>query len=1028
MAFQQVLLQSLTTHGERLAIDNNGKSITYTQLLQQANAITQYLLHQHWPKETFIGVQTKDRATVVMAMIGIMNAGHVFVPLNPELPIKRRESIVEDLNLTCVLGEGDVEAILQTYPSLILQAAEYPQFGADDGIYVYFTSGSTGKPKGILGRNQSLLQFIQWQLQAFNIQKNCRVSQLISPFFDAFLRDVFVPLLSGGTLCLPPTDADFFTPAKLGAWLDQTRVTHVHCVPSVFRLINEAATSADQFPTLQYIMLSGEKINPIELRNWYHIFGSRIQLVNFYGATETTMIRAFYPIQPADAYQAKIPIGEPIAATQLWVLNKNGKPCADYIPGDLYIASPYMTKGYVGDEALNQEKFVQLFPGTPQECVAFKTGDKARVIEGGKIDLLGREDRQLKIRGIRVELDEIEQVMLQTGWFKNTLVLKQGSSEENTGANPGQEEVLLAFVVLVPTAPSDWAQQLTPFLQDYLPDYMLPSAVVAVDAYPLLPNGKINYRELLAQQNVKKLVQPINVTEEKLLLIWKEILGDKDISTEDSFQQAGGNSLSIMRLIAKIYKEYQVRISLNDLFNHLTIQRQAALIRQIQQDESLQIKPAPQKETYASSAAQERMYYQYQLDKTGIAFNLPMAWELDENLDLVKLSDALQDLLNRHESLRTHFILKDNQILQVINERVELEVLHLDLPAEGVEKLIQPFDLGKAPLMRCFILSQGQGRKILFTDLHHIICDGMSQVNLFSDLLNLYKGVDLPALPLQYKDYATWEQPFKQTEEYLSHRGFWLQAFEGKLPKLQLPTPQLAVYGIKGGTAFHSIQYADVAPLLSAWKQEGITEFSGLLAVYFLFLAQFAGQDDLIVGINSSGRLQDELEGVVGMFAKTLPIRSTLQAELTFEEFVRQTHQQLRQANTRQIYDYLDIINELNRNREQPLENLFETMLVFQNFEHRDTSVGKQLFLDYQFKQAEAKYPLTLFVNSEEGGFRLRMEYQEAYFSAADVQHLLKKFEQLFISLADHQKVLLAELMGAEPEGALDENELTFHF
>lgn len=1028
MAFQQVLMHSLTTHGGRLAIENNGDAISYTQLLHKANSITYQLLSESWPRETFIGIETKDRASMVIAMIGIMNAGYVFVPLNPELPAKRKENMVADLGLQRILLEPEIQTIFKRYPTCALKPEDYPRYEDDDSIYVYFTSGSTGKPKGIIGRNKSLLQFVQWELDAFAIQEDCRVSQLISPFFDAFLRDVFVPLLKGGTLCLPPNDTDLFSPAKLGAWLESSGVNLIHCVPSVFRLINEFATNGLQFINLQHIMLSGEKISPLELRKWYQLFGSRIQLVNFYGATETTMIRSFYLIQPEDANLSKIPIGKPIADTKLWVLNKNGKPCADFIPGDLYIASPYMSKGYLNDEALNKEKFVQLFPGTPSECTAFKTGDKARITEDGKIDLLGREDRQLKIRGIRVELDEIEHTILHSGIFKNVLVLHKSSAAETSSNHPEAEDSILAFVILKADAPEQWADQLTQHLKDHLPDFMIPSSVLAVDAYPLLPNGKINYQELLLQQVRQEVVKPTNATEDKLLQIWKDILGDKEISTEESFQQAGGNSLSIMRLIAKIYKEYQVRISLNELFNHLTIKSQANLIQKIQQDASLHIKPVQIRDAYACSAAQERMYYQYQLDKKGSAFNLPMAWELEENIDLVKLEEALCTLIQRHESLRTSFILRDNQILQVIDEELVLAIQHAELPITGIESLIQPFDLSKAPLMRCYILSQSGGRKILFTDLHHIICDGMSQVNLFSDLLNLYRDADLSPLPIQYKDYAEWEQKFKLSEEYLGHRGFWLQAFETDLPKLNLPPLRHEDYGIKGGTVFYTMPYAEVEALLQTWKQADITVFSGLLSVYFLFLAQLSGQDDLIVGINSTGRMQDELEPVVGMFAKTLPIRYTLQLDLTFDAMVKQMHRHLREANSRQIYDYLDIINELNRNRKLPIDNLFDSMLVFQNFEHRDTHVGKQLFMDYSFRQTEAKYPLTLFVNTSEEGFRLRMEYQEAYFDAEEITQMLQKFEHLFIKLAQEQNIILAELMGVEPTDTLDQSEITFQF
>jgi mycobactin peptide synthetase MbtE len=1033
MIFQKALHEALQCYSDAIAIDNGHRSTTYQQLLDKANAITLSLQQEGIPELSNIGIDITDREKMITAIIGIANARMVFVPLNPELPVMRRKSLLLETGLSAVIvdeNKTEADILVLQYDELIETKGQLqlPVFQENDDLYIYFTSGSTGKPKGIIGRNKSLLQFLLWEKEAFSINETCRVSQLISPYFDAFLRDVFLPLLSGGAICIPPQGKDVFTAATLANWIQQSRVSLIHCVPSVFLVISEGAVGGTAFPDLQYILLSGEKINPAQLKPWYAAMGNRIQLVNLYGATETTMIRAFYLIQPEDAASARIPIGQPIADTRFFILQKNNKPAAPYMPGELYIATPYLTNGYLDNPELNAEKFVPLFPGTPDACMAFRTGDQARQIEGGKYELLGREDRQVKIRGIRVELDEIENTMLQSGLVTQAIVLQQQQPSANP-ANGVAEEVLAAFVVIADPVEEDWQERLQKYISGHLPEYMLPAITHPVEAFPLLPNGKVNYKALLALQTIKVIVAPENDIEEKLLQIWKEILGEKEISTEERFQQAGGNSLSIMRLIAKIYKEYGVRVTLNDLFNNLTIRKQAALIARSAADASLQIRPAPVKEGYVLSAAQERIYYHYQLDKESTAFNTPMAWTIDPVVDIDRLKKALQALVNRHESLRTHFEVKDNRIQQVVHADCTLEVEEIMLDeGEGVEAFIYPFELHKAPLMRCMILSEPSGRKILFTDIHHIVSDGMSQVNLFSDLMRFYHGAEPAPLPLQYKDYAEWEQQFRQSKSYISHREFWLQCFDDEVPRLALPVKAASDTGALGSNHFFTIDRSLMAPLLRRWRQDEVTDFAGFMALYFVFLSQLTGQDDIVVGINTSGRLQDELEGIVGMFAKTLPIRFRIPLEERFTQFTRQLHQFLIQAANRQVYDYMDIVNELNNNRTTKLDSLYSASLVYQNFEHRDMSDAKALFTDVRFDHPVGKYPIILFVHEEADRFQVRMQYLLSSFTPEDAAFIAGQFVQLIETIAANDEATITDCMNIEEAPVPVGNAITFNF
>ena len=426
---QNQLLNSFSANAGKVAIEQNGQKILYAELLQKANAITLFLIKQQLPKGTFIGISLTDRANIITSIIGVMNAGHVFVPIDGTQPETRLDAIVNDTDLqyliTNVTAGGLIKfsAVTNVYlfhdivANVSQTNIEQVNFDGDDSIYVYFTSGTTGKPKGIIGKNSSLQHFLNWEINEFSVTNQDRFSQFISPYFDAFLRDIFVPLLAGAAICIPPASESFFSPENVGKWIEDSNITMIHCVPSLFRNVNTPDVNINSFPKLRYVLLSGERIVPEELTHWFEVLSNRVQLVNLYGASETTMIRSFHRIQTEDIKQKRIPVGRPIADSELLILRDDLKPCGMLITGEIYIVSDYMTKGYLNDPELNSKKFVKLM--LPKgETIAFKTGDKARMLANGVIDLIGREDRQIKLRGIRIELDEVEALLRQSNFVK----------------------------------------------------------------------------------------------------------------------------------------------------------------------------------------------------------------------------------------------------------------------------------------------------------------------------------------------------------------------------------------------------------------------------------------------------------------------------------------------------------------------------------------------------------------------------------------------------------------------------------
>ena len=579
MYTQQNLKKVLESFGQNTAIEEDGHSVAYSELLQRSEKVTARLLSEFNPQSR-VGICITSITDTVVCILGIIQARCVFVPLDASLPESRFSHIISESALDLVIisetnhatvKQGEIHTLVMTD---LMQRGEVtntplPEYQEEDDLYIYFTSGTTGVPKGIIGKNKSLWHFIDWEINTFAVGPRYRFSQLISPFFDAFLRDIFVPLMSGGTICVPPKDEDFFSPEKLLPWVDKEQIDLIHCVPSVFRIINQGTASSHHLQSLKYVLLSGEKIRPSELADWYRIFEDRIQLVNLYGTTEATMISSCYRIRPEDASQEKVSIGQPIDNTELLVLDEHQKPCPPNSTGDLYIASQYLSGGYLNDPELTSSRFITLDESVSDQKVAFRTGDRAKVLPDRTIDLLGREDRMIKIRGIRVELDEIESLLAQC-----PLV------DQAATAYHQEKGSVVAFITEKDSNDPCEPDQVMEHLKEHLPTHILPSKVSSVKRFPLLSNGKVNYRKLMEDSDPGDITLPTNPIEEALLEIWSDTLNlpKHTVCTTKSFFELGGHSINVIILVNRIFREFNVQLSVREVFNYPSIKSQAEVV------------------------------------------------------------------------------------------------------------------------------------------------------------------------------------------------------------------------------------------------------------------------------------------------------------------------------------------------------------------------------------------------------------------------------------------------------------------
>ncbi|MFN2416202.1 MAG: amino acid adenylation domain-containing protein [Pyrinomonadaceae bacterium] len=593
---------------ERVALDGPGGRVIYAELEARTNRLANFLLRSGAGRGSVVAIMAADRAEFITAMIATLKLGGAFVPLDPETPEKRLRAMLDEATPDWFLAEPTSLAALDAAGagsrgarvvllgggtdarpenlkfvtgSEAIEDARPPRVESepDDLCYIYFTSGSTGRPKGIAGRLKSIDHFIRWEIEALAITEDARGSQLISPSFDAFLRDVFVPLCAGGTVCIPPGPETTGDPERLIEWVDAQGISLIHCVPSVFRLLLAGDLRPELFRSLRHVLLSGEPLLPSDVRRWVEVFGERVQLVNLYGPSETTMTKFFYLVRASDAERRAIPIGKPMPGARALIVNEKGQPCVPGGVGEIYIRTPYLTLGYYKRPELTKEVFFpNPFTGNENDLV-YKTGDLGRTLNDGDFEFLGRKDQQVKVRGVRVEMGEIEGLLRDHPSVSDVVV----DSHEGTDGNNS----LCAYVVLSEHVDPALLRE---HLAASLPTYMLPSYFVELEALPRTLSGKVDRRALPRPEQARSergapYVAPRTPVEEALADIWGQVLGIKRVGVHDNFFVLGGHSLMATQLLSRIRGAFDVELPLRSLFEGPTVAEQALAVTQRQAEQ-----------------------------------------------------------------------------------------------------------------------------------------------------------------------------------------------------------------------------------------------------------------------------------------------------------------------------------------------------------------------------------------------------------------------------------------------------------
>jgi amino acid adenylation domain-containing protein/non-ribosomal peptide synthase protein (TIGR01720 family) len=1018
--FEQQVLQTPAS----LALSFEGNNLTYQQVNERANQLANYLRAQHGiGRHDLVAILLERSEWMVISMLAVLKAGAVYVPIDLRYPTARIQFVLQDSSSKLLLDEQELNkffAVQDQYDAGNLPVTNQPA----DLAYIIYTSGTTGNPKGVMITHGNVVRLFKTEQPLFAFGPADVWTMFHSYSFDFSVWEMYGALLFGARLVVVPM-ATAQDPAAFLQLLKTEAVTVLNQTPSAFY---QLAAQEVQQPVadlgLRYIIFAGEALSPARLQLFYQRYPAT-KLINMYGITEITVHATYKEVGRAEIETDSRSVGKPIPTLTCYVLGNNGALAPIGVAGELYVGGAGVARGYLNRETLTAQRFIESPFKTGERL--YRSGDRARLLPDGELEYGGRLDEQVKIRGYRIELGEIEAAIKQYPGISAVAVI---------AAKTAGEQELIAYVVAGEALNKPALRNL---LQEKLPAYMVPAYFVQLAAMPLTTNGKLDKKKLPQPSGSEietgnEYVSPRTVTEERLVKIWSQVLNlpAEKISVKDNFFEAGGHSLKATKLAGHIYRAFETRIALRDLFVHPVLEAQALLVEQSTGVVNYSIPQQPAQADYPLSSSQQRLWLLSQFGDANAAYNVPAAYFIEGSLNRSALQHAFAALIQRHESLRTVFRENDKgDTRQVVlpSDVVNFSLPETDLRGMGadVSRLLQQdsreqFDLAAGPLLRVRLYRIGDDLRVLSFVMHHIISDAWSAEILLDELLVFYAKYQhgyegaLPALRIQYKDYAGWEQEQLKDGLLKAQREYWLRQLEGDLPVVDLPIakPRPAVQTFNGQVIHKNIPAQITNGLRHAARGQGATLFMGLLAGVNALLYKYTGQHEFVLGSPIAGREHADLHDQVGFYTNTLALRTQFDGKYSFQQLLNQTKEVTVGAYAHQLYPFDQLVEDLGVRRDMSRNALFDISVVLQN-QSKETS-GKNLDTALKFTPyavpgaATSKFDLTFDFTEAGEDLQLSLEYNTDLFEQAAIEKLLQHFEQLLAAIVQQPLAPLASI------------------
>jgi bacitracin synthase 3 len=1010
---------------DRTAVIYQDRQLSYREFNIKANQLARMLRSIGVGSDTIVGLMVERSLEMMIGIMGILKAGGAYLPIDPNYPAERIQYMLENSGTQLLLTQDKFTGMVSFSGEVVsLEAADLYKgdgtnlklaCGPRNLAYVIYTSGSTGRPKGAMIEHYSVINRLNWMQKQYPLGSSDAILQKTPYTFDVSVWELLWWSLVGAKVCflIPGGEKD---PEAIGVAIEKHRITTMHFVPSMLATFLESVDNLKMSPKLKSltrVFASGEALSLPLTKRFNHLLyqTNHTMLINLYGPTEATVDVSYFDCSPHVALNT-VPIGKPIDNIHLYVLDQSQNIQPVGIPGELYIAGDGLARGYLHQPELTAAKFVAnpFIPGTRM----YRTGDLAQWLPDGNIEFLGRIDHQVKIRGNRIELGEIENRLLEHELIKEAVAIDRSDA--------GGTKYLCAYIVAMDELK---VPELREYLLQKLPEYMVPSYFVKLDKMPLTPNGKIDRKALPNPEgrisSDREYAAPTNDLERKLVQIWQDILGVEKIGINDNFFELGGHSLKATIFIAKIHKELQVNFPLKDVFTISTIQAQAKYISRSEQSRYSAIQPVVQREYYPVSSAQKRMYLLWQLEGESITYNILGAVIIEGRVDKDQIESWFQQLIARHETLRTSFELVGEEPVQRIHSEVEFAVEYLELPeieaeSEQLERIIsgfiRPFNLEQAPLIRIKLARLNNEKHLLFIEIHHFISDGVSMGIILKELAELSQNRELPPLRIQYKDFTVWQNELFRSDEVKKQEEYWLNVFKGEIPVLNMPTdyPRPTVQSFEGNSINFEIEVSETKKLNQLAVETGATMYMILLAAYNILFAKYTGQEDIIVGSPIASRPHVDLQNIVGMFVNTLAMRNYPEGDKTFREFLEEVKENALAAYENQDYQFEELIGQLNIRRDLSRNPLFDTMFVLQNMDNQELSMEELKITSQPIKNIIAKFDLTLTAVETGDKVKFDMEYCTKLYKAETVARIVRHYIRVIKEITENPQRKLKEI------------------
>jgi amino acid adenylation domain-containing protein len=1041
---------------EARAVVVEDQELTYGELNRRANQLAHFLQSKGVGPEVLVGLCLERSVELLVGMLGILKAGGAYLPLDPALPAERLAGMIADARPAVLLthsqspirdSQSAILCCLDTEWETIARESEAePQsdVGPENLVYVLFTSGSTGRPKGVALEHRQLCAYVQGVSGRLGLPEGASYATVTTFAADLGHTAVFPSLAGGGCLHVVKQERAADAAAMAEYWR-RHQVDCLKIVPSHLGALLTDTQAADLLPRRRLVL--GGEASSWELIKRVKELRPDCRVLNHYGPTETTVGVLTCEVAEAEPRSATVPLGRPLPAVQVYVLDSRLEPAPVWMAGEVYIGGHQVARGYLNAPDQTAQRFVpDPFSETPGARM-YRTGDLARYLPDGQVEFLGRVDHQVKIRGYRIELGEIEAVLEQHPAVQEAVVLAVGVMEKNiTPMNPiaSEDKRLVAYIVESANTP---VGELRKYVADRLPEYMTPSVVVKLDRLPLTANGKLDRAALPEPEEAegREYVAPRTQIEELLAGIWAEVLKLDAVGIHDDFFDLGGHSLLVTRVASRVSEAFQVELPFQVFFEKRTVAELGASLEAARRGEEGVVvppmQPIPRDSELPLSFAQQRLWFFDQLEPNSSAYNIPGAVRLSGRLDRAALEQTLSELVRRHEVLRTRFPggASSQTATQVIAPTGAVRLDSQDLrhlpPAQrdaeaarlAAEEAVRPFKLDEGPLLRVSLLALRDDEHILLFTMHHIISDAWSMAVLVREVAALYKeshrrepvdGSDpayAPILPeprCQYADFAHWQRQWLRGEVLEKQVAYWKRQLDGMPPALSLPTdqPRPAVQTFRGERHFFDLDQPLSDALKSLARREGATLFMTLLAAFKALLRRAAAQDDVVVGTNVANRNHAGTEEMIGFFINQLVLRTDCGGDPTFRDLLRRVRDGALGAYANQDLPFDKLVEELQPPRDMSRSLLFQVKFELQEGLNRAMELPGLVLTPIESDHKVVRHDLHLSMWERDAQLTGALQYNVDLFTAATAARIAEDFAALLARIAEQPDARLHEL------------------